>query len=1806
MKRKNPHRHAGVILLVVLSMLTFFSLLIVAYLVFSSRSQHAAFAIATRNIKQPDPNEILNEAIMTLIRGTDNKMHPFFGEDLLSDYYGRTDFLELEVRAGVTPPPASVPTPIVTPLIGGFVRMAIQRDGGAQLSPFLPDQFDDRYSGRIITFTTGALQNRSFRVLRSFWNPLGPAPAGYHDLVFELPAQIQNGTGVAVGDKFLMNGVPRNAKGMGFNGTEINASAPMQTAPMVGDALPAALQPNHLGNQVDKSTILTPDGSDFDECYDAPDFLNWFLSHRHDDGTVIPSFHRPAVINYILNQVNDWPSLNQPATSPPEPEHENIMANLARGTLRPLPIAAGQFGSGSPARNRLFTGGSEHFALRMPILVNHSSRLDQIAKVLTGSVVNPYDVDNDSDGVTDSIWVDLGLPIFTSPEGKLLKPLIAPMIEDLSGKLDVNAHSNYALIGLGAGLTGIGSDLAGSPPLPFLFRGQGFGPAEIAIPAPTSNDLARLLSSRYRPALRPPNVNTPGATGSDALDVLTSDWRPATFGVNTAYADSVDPYGRKGRGLTTMGHVASFNFGTSLTDNPTTSVTEPNSDEVVDDPYEFDPTGRLGADRPFTADEFEAILRRNEFDTELLPDRLRSLLEPYLAANADFAHAVTTFTRSDDSPVAFDSFSATIDSSSPSAYAAMVNSIRLINPLITDTQLKQLIAPELRLGHKMDVNRRFGNGYDDNANGIIDEPIEYFLDNFDDDGDGDDTNTEADETSTETLAFRSSGSTIDPIFASEPPHYDFDETPANSPVSARELFARHLYVLMMLISHNLDATYPAYGDTLLPPPPARVFDRSRYRARRLAQWAVNVVDYRDPDSIMTRFVFDDNPLDGWDTSAPDPWEIVWGCESPELLFTESLALHDVRVKDTDFDTPPGKKGTSGTDTDDATDQVRVPQGSLFLELYNPRRRVVATTSDPATSGIPRELYAVNTIGANVSYRLGLDFTVSTRWNEGATTMPDDDQYAGDPTTFSSHQVPVWRIAISEPHDEAIPPITPVSASASGVGNSPISMRDLLPDSLSFQPELNGNDVLDELSDTPSDLQLDRFIFFTSYGTVAQLQNAIKPIPDINDEQARVYFNFSGSSAAVPPEGYLCLAPRTKTHLGSFKNASGFSAGPSEQAFEIRTTTPQIGLIQDDSSGDASPFYAAGRIQAGNALEIASFPPPAATGWAAILPNGVGLNVSEPLASSYYPTPPPTPLAYTPSHPIGDAYVKIDPANGNLINGMPLLDPADMSVNGPIRELTDAFAPGAKDPMLGSIKNYRTAFLQRLADPTRGFHPRLNPYRTVDQIAIDLTIFSGEETSANVLSQGFGSPAPAPTYEADYCTASRQRDGIGMDGFGSNILFSYSTDDPATTPSTASATEYFWVNGELSTTFNFLNRGFGIPEIAPNQGRPPTPFAMQPWLNRPFASPYELMMVPACSAGRLFEEFSVVPLATDPLVFPKGSATATTDADYLDPFVAPYRHLLNFFHSQRASGTLQTPEFATLFELVGVAPPFRGELTAMNPARVAGSPLAPLMSAPFNFLDNGQRVGRVNLNTLSQFPVWAGLMQGHMNPDEFNLASTTSQLAFNSFIESRRGYVSPGTLSTVRTANPTTPVNYVPAHFDPRYPTQFAGVFKRNLDGPQAPLLRNSVSTTADDSDDLRRRRINATLMRGAGTIEDLDPDVTPSTPTSTVFFVRDSIELPLEDYQNRQRNPLMRYQTLMRMPNLVSDNSQVFLVRLTMGFFEVDPTDTSSLGAEYNETIGQNQRHRAMFIIDRSIPVGFDPGKDLNARETIIFERFYQ
>ena len=101
-----------------------------------------------------------------------------------------------------------------------------------------------------------------------------------------------------------------------------------------------------------------------------------------------------------------------------------------------------------------------------------------------------WDVDNDGDGVPDSNWVDLGMPVRTTSDGRQYKPLFAILCNDLDGRLNLNAHGSLAQCNANASY--YGTVTADTRPLasnPYEFaggvfagtlpRGQGWGPAEI-------------------------------------------------------------------------------------------------------------------------------------------------------------------------------------------------------------------------------------------------------------------------------------------------------------------------------------------------------------------------------------------------------------------------------------------------------------------------------------------------------------------------------------------------------------------------------------------------------------------------------------------------------------------------------------------------------------------------------------------------------------------------------------------------------------------------------------------------------------------------------------------------------------------------------------------------------------------------------------------------------------------------------------------------------------------------------------------------------------------------------------------------------------------------------------------------------------------------------------------------------------------------------------------------------------------------------------------------------------------------------
>ena len=267
-----------------------------------------------------------------------------------------------------------------------------------------------------------------------------------------------------------------------------------------------------------------------------------------------------------------------------------------------------------------------------------------------------------------------------------------------------------------------------------------------------------------------------------------------------------------------------------------------------------------------------------------------------------------------------------------------------VNP-VSPVNYRGMLSADVRSGRPFNVNQPFGNGIDDNGNFVVDESGENDLLLHPQDG--------------------------------NPRAYDHDNDSviAGNGNAARQLYARQLYVLALLATEFVDrdgngrvtdsGDFPSFPD---PTGMVQTGLDARLEFRKVvAQWAINVVDFRDPDSIMTPFEVDLNPFDGWDVNGDliadevanglDPrfYLRIWGTERPELLLTETIAMHDRRTQDT-MDDPSGEFTVMMGGDDVNFDSKLVPISSAFFELYNPW----VATADPSIPNsnqfYPAELY----------------------------------------------------------------------------------------------------------------------------------------------------------------------------------------------------------------------------------------------------------------------------------------------------------------------------------------------------------------------------------------------------------------------------------------------------------------------------------------------------------------------------------------------------------------------------------------------------------------------------------------------------------------------------------------------------------------------------------------------------------------------------------------------------------------------------------------------------------------------------------
>ncbi|MDG2013307.1 MAG: hypothetical protein P8J33_07370, partial [Pirellulaceae bacterium] len=1456
------------------------------------------------------------------------------------------------------------------------------------------------YNGHVLTFASGPLRGTSVRVVgysgenNGFYTQQPYAFTVYREQSRDVPGLFDDINGNLAADvrgtQVVLNG--RAYAGWGAGGI---------TASGLGTE---ALEPNRVGQSANNYVASGPN-----ESYDAADYQNMFLAAIDDSNTkeelrrMIPSFER-----------------------------ENLFAN----------------GGGTSEKNfRAF-----------------------------GDPTNDPPVDNDGDGLPDSIWVDAGFPIQTDIDGRRYKPLVSYLVLDMDGRFNVNAHDNlYTFDRTNDGVMERGVNpkpgqflLGGVDPFEQhtgapaeLPRGHYLGPPEIRLAPelfPVGNtDHEDLVMSRYGVDGHPGAVDYRDAWVKYQTFGHPDATNPDNFYPNASigglFGTQMDIHGRYGHGIPNLTWGASgVPSGMPESDGSSTFF-EPDknpNNEIFNSAYEFSltPESRYATldreadntdfsdDQPYTAKEIEQILRKYDRDSRMLPSRLAQIIgnrDPNLIGHASFeTPAIPGFES--------------VESLGETGTLPVPITERVYNLLVNqgfsgdiENMIEQLVSSDVRMGLPFDLNRPFGDGRDNDGDGIYDERDEL-------------------ELGTETRIM-----------------VDGNDIPVGLNQYSRQNFAKQLFSLALLVTQNPNTALgsPNAGDTF------EITDLSTkaavgspidnddvIRRMTLAQWVVNVVDFRDSDSICTPFEFDINPFNGWSPEADgnllgpvDPTGetfVVWGCERPELLLTESVAFHDRRTQDLDS----AGGGTQSSGDDDDFDSKLVPNASAFIELYRPWNQGETEQLNPREMGAFNGENGIDLMQESAPGNPVWRMVVTTE-KSFSTTYCDVDDRVGVEAILEAEEF--RRIYFATP-DEIIEP----AANRHKAYWPDATVRGLLGGSALLRPG--------------------KYAVIGSAGTVA-------------GDRYDTWFG-----------------RRTEANWDSLLSQTrGITLLPATNQVEVREGSP-----------NATPtMINAVAIPINETVE---------QGVAAPTVISRSLGFSDPTAGYY--------------DYVGLSDVTPVPDGFEYVNGKDQPVDQDPAIQTDLDDRQILLQDGVST-------NYRGIFLQRLADPTQAWNEVTNPYLTIDRQVVDLTIFNGADDDS-------GDSGITPSTVQLFASNERGRfRNPDLSSFSSPIterrqlwpIEPPSEDGFIINQAPLSDTHHF--DFELIGSFGSVNQAYDQAEFqAP--GTPPIGFGGLTWNNRPFANRMDLLDVPFTSTNELLTN----PLATG-VSGPTGLPAVGYSLDKLvtsgDPYSAPVRggqfgHLFNFL----SPGLLPSDPHGLvgLLDFVRVPSRFAGTQIHLNTSQT--------LLPPFNALSRYREPGKININTVLNPAVqrgWLGAIGQEFSVDGFSVANTTTipdttfvnqGVSSENFENARRGTGA----SAARFASPYRNANA----WDKAPPT-----LKAN-NPVDSTLLRATASG-------------NTPLFETDGTLPWADP----------------------------ARDSSFRNETLRRLGAITTNRSSVFAIWITVGKFEVDEsgkllTTPGGDGVELGADEGKNERSRGFYLIDRSIPVGCQPGVDHNVEKIILAE----
>ena len=1296
----------------------------------------------------------------------------------------------------------------------------------------------------------------------------------------------------------------------------------------------ATVEINHRdfdGEGVDAQTAYEPNWSlvptvspnGINEDYDAVDLQNIAMAEA---GQAVASYHRPSSIDYWVEWYRAQKNLQDTASAQEkifeilpvdpgdlqDPVDLEVVKQLRRASCRPFPFDhLFNFYDGSNGRSY------EDFAGQT---FNSASSFFSLLKGGSG-----FDVDTDGDGQLDSVWLDFGREAFRLADQTYVKPLAAIRCIDLGGRINVNAHGS--LSHLTGTLPSADSALAGggTSQYSYLFDSQpvglGYGPADIQMGAVLSNQQMRdIFLGRAQDAyqgngtfrkLPPLNGRYGGGVrslGSPPMPGPTAD--NDALGLIGSHVSLLptDYWSRYSMGLDHRGHPRFYSwFNHNDTSN---SPYELNLLESADATPYVPRSGNVSQlDQPFTATELEALLRFRDADNAaLLPQRLLGI---FLASDPALYNLLTT--ESWDTP-------------------AIIGDV----PNVSGTN------PEIKRGLRFNLNHPFGDGLDNDGDGFVDEPDETG-DGIDSDGDNQ-TDEEgelqrgfvidpfgvaiepdsgnpnaADDSSTTNVDESGSGWNITrgEVIAGLP-----DVGPDSQPgknyagLRARQLMADNLYNLLKFLD------------------PPNLLDQE------LAQWSVNVVDFIDSDSIMTPYRYA--------SGAPDQY-VVWGCESPDLIITETIAFHDRAIADMDDDDgeddnqdDSGQKTTDGSDSD--FDQVRVPQGSLFLELHAVRNR-------NATHQLPRELYN----GSSGDWSLDLG-----RVPAGSTA-------------------PVWRLSFAE------------------LRNNASSFNDPFKKIHDNNYEVLSPSDSDEYS-LPGGISTDRYAYFTKDLTLPSNESGkhLKP---------NRYNTFrSATNVELKCGDYLVAGSRPRTYFGS---TSGGVGNRSTQQIELQNNGVKIqwldnsqvpsdgtlngfteshGVTLQADSLDGSSWQSIG-LNVSEPLAYEYYPAP---------PSQSNADSATPMYGPMYPDTPSDNSGGSPLRAAG-LLNQGTHLNASTVFVERLADPTspyqpDADMPGWNPYIVVDFMPidltvfngetATRDPSVSADISWHVQSRQRGFDAWIDQNPD----------GKDAELFSLEKVktgaSDRVVSKYPWRPC-SPWEKNGNTWQPRPPQPKVSTSLSSNAYFNYNVgDSPADEIPTHSLGWCNWSQGQR------------LASPAGYEGSPEVPFPWIVWKDGPLANPYELLMVPRTPASRLLTDYRDVGSLTD-----AGADHTNADGDPQpfgvdedQPFGAtrPGHHLLPLTSiTDRPSEDKDNPStpdsdsLSKIFGYVRTPSPFAGTRNAFTVNE--GDTTPPFFRPPFNQAETYREPGRINVNTVRDESIWKAILGDRSSSGSQNLKPYWSDL-----------------------------------------------------------------------------------------------------------------------------------------------------------------------------------------------------------------------